>query len=111
MSLNPITIYKEIAAYLKVKKEISTMSFSELKTSEGRLHLIGQIALIYSSIAGFIPAPIAAKISLIGFGIYTAARAIVKATQAIGGIVPKIAPIADEAAKELDAIPAPATKP
>ena len=101
----------KIKGLLKVKKEISTMSFSEIKTSEGRLHIIGQIAVIYGALHGFIPAPLAAKISLIGFGIYTAARAIVKAAQAIGGIVPKIAPIADEAAKELDAIPAPAPKP
>ena len=80
------------------------MSFSELKTSEGRLTLIGSLVSIYSAVHSFIPPTWAAAISAGLVAVYTVARSLVKMGQAVTPLAPKIAPIVDEAGKELDAI-------
>lgn len=96
----------QFRAALKIRKEASKMNFSEIKTSEGRLHIIGQIAVIYGALHGFIPAPLAAKISLIGFGLYTAGRAFVKGLEALAPITKTEVDdkIVAEANKILDAV-------
>ena len=96
----------QIKALLKIKSEVKSMSFSEIRTSEGRLHLIGQIMVIYGAIHGFIPVPIATTIALWAFGIYTASRAIVKAAEALSGLTKSTRDdaIVAEAAKILDAV-------
>lgn len=97
---------KQIRAAIKIKSEVKSMSFSEIKTSEGRLHIIGQIAVIYGALHGFIPAPLAAKISLIGFGLYTAGRAFVKGLEALAPLTKtdKDDKLAAEANKILDVV-------
>lgn len=85
---DPIKLFKEIKILFMVRKEVSRMSLSELKTSEGRAHVLGQIILIYSAIHGFIPTELATKISLIAFTVYTAVRGLVKVFAPIATLTP-----------------------
>lgn len=106
MSLNPVVIYKQIKALLKVKQEVSKMSVSELKTSEGRMTLLLNIVGIYSAVQGFIPAPLMAKITVASVAAYSIARAITKAAEAIAKVTPspKDDAIVAEAVKVLDVV-------
>jgi hypothetical protein len=75
--------YKNLSALLKLRSEVSKMSISELKTSEGRMHLLLQVLGIYSAIHGFIPAPLAAKLMVASAAAYAVARSLVKAAEAL----------------------------
>ena len=101
----------EIKALLKIKSEVSKMSFSELKTSEGRIALIGSIVSIYSAVHSFIPPTWAAVISAALGTAYIVARGIVKFGEAIAPVAPVIAPAVTEAEKVLAIIPVPAAPP
>ena len=83
MSLNPIVIFRQIKGLFKIKSEVTSMSFSELKTSEGRQHIALQLITIGVAILGFLPAVLAAKISVALFGIYATSRTIIKALKPI----------------------------
>jgi hypothetical protein len=92
---------KQIRALLKIKSEVGKMSFSELKTSEGRWAIIGGIVSIYGAVQGFIPAPLAAKISAGLMAFYIGSRAIVKAVGTIAKLTPS--PKDDEFVAKVDA--------
>jgi hypothetical protein len=99
-----LKLWNEIKALLAVKKEITTMNMSELKTSEGRLTLILNILNIYAAIHGIIPADLAAKIGVISVSVYGVLRSVVKAAENLVGLVPAAAPIVAEVSKDLDAV-------
>ena len=59
---------------------------NELKTSSGRLQLLAQIVNIYAAVQGYIPATLAAKISVTALSAYTIGRAVVNAAEAIAKV-------------------------
>lgn len=79
-----MSVFAQVKALFKIRKEVKRMpSMSELKTSEGRLALLGSIIAIYSAIQNFIPPMLAAKISA-GLGVaYIVGRALVKFGEAV----------------------------
>jgi hypothetical protein len=101
-----MNIFSEIKTVWNIKTEVSKMSISELKTSEGRLTLLTNIVAIYASVQGFIPAALSAKIAIFSVTAYTIARAIVKAAQEIAKLTvnTKDDAIVDEASKALDIV-------
>lgn len=106
MSLNPIVWYKQISALLKIKKEVSSMSLSELKTSEGRMTLVLNIISIWAAVQGFLPATLVVKVAAASIAVYAIARSLVKAGEAIAKITPspKDDAIVAEVVKVLDAV-------
>jgi hypothetical protein len=90
MTLNPITIYKQIAALLKIKKEgvklmdtIKTEVKPGWKTSEFWIKIIGMAAIIGSAASPLIPAtafPWIAGAAAFMTTAYSVARTIAKST-------------------------------
>ena len=85
-----MNIIQDIKAFFVVKdaveeieKEAKTMNGSTpgYKTTEFWLNLAAQIGTCWAAVSGFIPAPLAAKISLIGVAVYTVARTVIKCVQ------------------------------
>lgn len=101
-----MNIFQQIKAVFKIKREVSKMKISELQTSEGRAHILLQVVSVYGALHGFIPAPLAVKVSAGLFAAYALARALVKVGEAIAKITAntKDDAIVAEAGKLLDAV-------
>ena len=100
-----MSIFAKLKALWAINKEIKRMKISELGTSEGRLAVLLNIISLYAAVKGFLPADLAAKIAAGSIVVYTVARAIVKAAEAIAKLTPspKDDKIVEEAGKLLDA--------
>ena len=100
-----MSVFAKLKALWAINKEIRKMNLSEIKTSEGRLAILLNIISLYAAVKGFLPADLAAKIAAGSIVVYTVARAIVKAAEAIAKLTPspKDDAIVDEAGKLLDA--------
>ena len=105
-------MFKKIAEYYNlakaifaIKGKVKNMKITELSTSEGRLAVLLNIISLYAAVKGFLPADLAAKIAAGSIVVYTVARAIVKAAEAIAKLTPTLKDdkIVEEAGKLLDA--------
>jgi len=74
-------MYNLFKTFLKVKKEVNNMEKSGVKTSEFWLTSLSIGIVLWQALSGMIPPQTVAIITGILAGVYTLARAIVKATK------------------------------